>query len=153
ARVRVGGILPDQPNIPSSLRREIVIEFDSVDAVDGAGIAIAPAWPGPITEAVDAPGEVGFDPALVTRVGPRSAGVVWRVLKNPGDPVTAGEVLALVESPEAGKAKADFQQTLAHVRLREKTLASRRAAAKALSAQSVREAEADFAEAETRLLA
>jgi cobalt-zinc-cadmium efflux system membrane fusion protein len=153
ARVRVGSAMAARPDVPSALRREVVIEFDSAGAVDAAGIGIAPAWPGPIAEAVEAPGEVGFDPALVARVGPRAAGTVWRVAKKAGDPVEAGEVLALVDAGDAGKAKADFQQALAQVRLREKTLAGRRAAAKVVSAQAIREAEADLAEAETRLQA
>lgn len=152
-RVRLGSAVPEQPGVPSVLRREVIIEFDSADAVDTLGITIAPAWPGPITEAVEAPGEVGFDPTLVARIGPRSAGVVWRVMKKAGDPIATGEVLAIVDAVDAGRAKADFQQALAQVRLREKSLASRRAAAKGVSAQSVREAEAEFAEAETRLLA
>lgn len=151
ARVRVGSLLPARPDVPTALRRDVVIEFDSADAVDAAGIAIAPAWPGPIAEVVEAPGEVGFDPALVARVGPRAAGTVWRAARKAGDPVAAGEVLVLVDAAEAGRAKAEFQQALVHVRLRERTLASRRAAAKVVSAQSVREAEAAVAEAETRL--
>jgi cobalt-zinc-cadmium efflux system membrane fusion protein len=121
--------------------------------VDAAWIGIAAVWPDAIAETVEAPGEVGFDPALVARVGPRAAGTVWRVTKKAGDPVAAGEVLALVDAADAGKAKADFQQALAQVRLRDKTLASRRSAAKVISAQSLREAEAELAEAETRLLA
>lgn len=153
ARVRVGRALPERPDIPTALRREVTIEFDSAGAVDAAGIGIAGVWPGAITEAVEAPGEVGFDPALVTRLGPRAPGVVWRVAKKAGDPVAAGEVLALVDAAEAGKAKADFQQALVQVRLRGQTLAGRRAAAKVVSAQSIREAEAAVAEAETRLLA
>ena len=152
ALVRVGGALPERADLPSALRREVTIEFDSADAADAAGIGIAPAWPGAIAEAVEAPGEVAFDPALVTRIGARAPGVVWRVAKKAGDPVAAGEVLALVDAADAGKAKADFQQALAQVRLREKTLAGRRAAAKVVSVQSVREAEAAVAEAETRLV-
>lgn len=153
ARVRVGAALAARPDIPTALRREVAIEFDSADAVDAVGIGIAGVWPGAIAETIEAPGEVGFDPALVARVGPRAAGTVWRVTKRAGDPVAVGEVLALVDAADAGKAKADFQRALVHVRLREQTLASRRAAAKVVSAQSVREAEADLAEAETRLLA
>ena len=153
ARVRVGGARSERHDVPSALRREVAIEFDSAEAADGAGIGIAPAWPGAITEFVEAPGEVAFDPALVARLGPRASGTVWRVLKAAGDPVAAGEVLALVDAADAGKAKGEFQQALAQVRLREKTLAGRRAAAGVVSAQSVREAEAALAEAETRLQA
>lgn len=153
ARVKVGRELPLRPDIPTALRHEVTIEFDSTEAVDAAGIAIAPAWPGAIAEAVEAPGEVGFDPALVARVGPRASGVVWRVTKRAGDPVAAGEVLALVDAADVGKAKGEFQQALAQVRLREKTLAGRRASEGVVAAQSVREAEAALAETETRLQA
>jgi cobalt-zinc-cadmium efflux system membrane fusion protein len=153
ARVRVGAALPARPDILSTLRREVVIEFEPADAVDAAGIGIVGVWPGAFAEAVEAPGEVVFDPALVARVGVRAAGTVWRVTKKAGDPVAAGEVLALVDAAEAGRAKADFQQALAQVRLREATLAGRRSAAQVVSAQSVREAEADLAEGQTRLLA
>lgn len=153
ARVRVGPAFPASSDVPSALRREVTIEFDSADAVDAAGIGIAGVWPAAIAEAVEAPGEVGFDSALVARVGPRAAGTVWRMTKKAGDPVAAGEVMALVDAADAGRAKADFQQALAQVRLREKTRAGRRAAARVVSVQSVREAEAAVAEAETRLLA
>lgn len=153
ARVRVGAALRDRPDVPSVLRREVTIEFESAGAVDALGIAIEPVWPGAIAEEVAAPGEVGFDPALVTRLGPRAAGTVWRVAKAAGDPVTAGEVLALVDAAEAGKTKAEFQQALVRVRLRERTLADLRTAGKVVPAQTVREAEATYAEAETQLLA
>lgn len=146
-RVHLGGALPGA----SALQREVTIEFDSTAAVDTLGIGIAPVWPGAISDTVAAPGEVGFDPALVTRVAPRAAGVVWRVNKRAGDSVATGEVLALVDAADAGKAKADFLQALAQSRLRAKTLAARKTAAKIVSAQAIREAEADLAEAETRL--
>ncbi len=153
ARVRVGGARSERHDVPSALRREVAIEFDSAEAADGAGIGIAPAWPGAITEFVEAPGEVAFDPALVARLGPRASGTVWRVLKAAGDPVAAGAVLALVDAPDAGKAKAEFQHALVQVRLREKTLAGLRAAEDVTAAQTVRAAEAARAEAGTRLLA
>ncbi|MBN9122247.1 MAG: efflux RND transporter periplasmic adaptor subunit [Planctomycetes bacterium] len=153
ARVRVGTPLPARSDVPTAFRYEVTIEFDSADAVDAAGIGIAGVWLGTIADSVEASGEVGFDPALVARFGPRAAGTVWRVVKKAGDPVATGDVLALVDAGDMGKAKGDFQQALAQVRLREKTLAGRRAAADVVSAQSVREAEAAFAEAETRLLA
>jgi cobalt-zinc-cadmium efflux system membrane fusion protein len=151
--VRVGGALPERPDVPSTLRREVVIELDSAAAVQGAGIKTDQVVQGSITEAVDAPGEVAFDPALITRIGPRASGPVWRMMKKAGDPVAAGEVLALVDTVEAGKAKAEFLQTLVQLRLREDGLADLRAAAKVVSSQSVREAEAALAESQTRLLA
>ncbi len=153
ARVRVGGELRSRPDVPSVLRREVAIEFDTTDAVDGLGIAIEPVWPGAIAEEVAAPGEVGFDPARVTRLGPRAAGTVWRVAKAAGDSVAAGEVLALVDAAEAGKTKAEFQQALVQAQLRERTLADLRSAGAVIPAPTVREAEAALTEAETRVLA
>jgi cobalt-zinc-cadmium efflux system membrane fusion protein len=153
ARVRVGGTLRERADSPTALRREVTITFGSAGAADDAGIAIAPAWPGAMTEAVEAPGEVTFDPALIARLGPRTSGFVWRVMKKAGDPVVAGDVLALVDATEAGKAKAEYQQALVQVRLREQTLAGRRAAATVVAEQAIREAEAALTEAETRLLA
>ncbi len=153
ASVRVGATLPARPDLPSTLRRAVTIEFDSVDTVDALALGIAPVWPGAITDAVETPGEIGFDPALVTRLGPRTPGIVWRVMKTAGDPVAAGGVLALVDAAEAGRSKAEFQQALVRARLRERALADLRMAGKLVPTQTLREAEAALAEAETRLLA
>jgi cobalt-zinc-cadmium efflux system membrane fusion protein len=155
ARVKVGALIPERSDVPSTLRREVTIELASAGAGTGAGIKTdeAEAEQGAITEALEAPGEVTFDTALITRIGPRAPGPVWAMMKKAGDPVAAGEVLALVDAVEAGKAKAEFQQTLVQLRLRQDGVADLRSAAKVVSAQSVREAEAALAESQTRLLA
>lgn len=153
AVVRFGPQHPAATSLPPALARAAAIEFDSAEAVSAAGIDITPTWRGPLTEAVTATGELGFDPARVARVSARAPGSAWRVLKAMGDPVRAGEVMALVDAAEVGKAKAEFQQAMVQVRLKRQSFANIKAAgAEATSAQRIREAEAALRDAEVRLL-
>lgn len=158
AVVRVGGSTPagrpgpSPADLPPALRRGVSLEFDSAEAVTAAGIDVAPVWRGPLTEAVAASGELGFDPARVARLSARVPGTAWRKFKATGDAVRAGEVLALIDAAEVGKAKAEFQQALVQVRLKRQSRDSAKAAGVGVSAQRVREAEAAVREAEVRLL-
>jgi cobalt-zinc-cadmium efflux system membrane fusion protein len=140
---------PDLP-LPG---RNVRVEFDSAAEVEQLGIGITPVWTAGLTEQVTAAGEVQFDPARVARLPARVGGVTRRVFKTIGDPVRAGEVIALVESPEVGKAKAEFQQALVQVRLRERTRDDLIGAKTATSPAAIREAEAALKEAEVRLIA
>ena len=133
--------------------RTIRMEFGSAAEVEKAGIGITPVWPTPLTEQVTAGGEVRFDPARVTRLPARAGGVAHRVLKAVGDPVRAGEVIALIESAEVGRAKAEFQQALVQVRFRGQERDDLVRAKVAASLAQVREAEAALKEVEVRLLA
>ena len=47
------------------------------------------------------------------------AGTVWRVEKQVGDRVQKGDVLALVDAAEVGRAKGEFLQAIAQLRLSE----------------------------------
>lgn len=133
--------------------RNVRIVFGSAADVERAGIGITPVWPTPLTEQVTAAGEVQFDPARVARLPARAGGVTRRVMKTAGDPVRAGEIIALIESAEVGKAKAEFQQALVQVRLRERTRDDLVGAKTATSPAAIREAEAALKDAEVRLLA
>lgn len=133
--------------------RNIRIEFGSAADAEQVGIGITPVWATPLTEQVAAAGEVQFDPARVARLSSRAAGVTRRVMKTVGDPVRAGEIIALIDSAEVGKAKAEFQQALVQVRLRERTRDDLAGAKTATSAAAIREAEASQKEGEVRLLA
>ncbi len=152
ASVRFGQAVPTAARLPSSLQRSAAIEFESSEAVSAAGIDITPAWREPMTEAVTANGELGFDPARVARLSPRSPGPAWRVLKAMGDKVRAGEVMALIDAGEVGKAKAEYQQALVQVRLKRQVFENLKGVGQAASAQRVREAEAAFKDAEVKLL-
>ncbi|MBA4067791.1 MAG: hypothetical protein C0501_29655 [Isosphaera sp.] len=133
--------------------RHVRVEFGSAEEVEAAGIGITPAWASTLTEQVTAAGEVAFDPARVARPSARAGGVTRRVLKAAGDPVRVGEVLALVDAAEVGRAKAEFQQALVQVRLREGARNDVVGARAATSPAAVREAEAALKEAGVRVLA
>jgi cobalt-zinc-cadmium efflux system membrane fusion protein len=128
------------------------IQLASQEVVDRLGITVAPVTRAPITESVSAPGEIGYDPTRVAHLSARVPGTVWRVEKQIGDAVKAGEVLALVDAAEVGKAKAEFQQALVDLGLRRQTLANLRASAGAVPGRAVVEAESASEEAGVRLL-
>ena len=69
----------------------------------------------PVVESVRAPGEITYNPTLVARLSSRVPGAVWRVLKQVGDPVRAGEVVALVDAADVGRAKTEFLQAFTHL--------------------------------------
>lgn len=133
--------------------RNVRIEFASSSDVEAAGIGITPAWPTPMTEQVAASAEVQFDPTRVARLSPRAGGVTKRVFKVAGDAVRAGDLLALVDSTEVGKAKAEFQHALVQARLREKTRDDLVAAKTAKAPAELREAEAALKESAVRAVA
>ncbi len=128
------------------------VEFTSAEAVEKAGIDIAPVWQTAMAEEVTASGEVLFDPSLVARLSPRASGTAWWVAKTAGDAVKAGEVLALIDAAEVGKAKAEYQQALVKVRLKRQALTNLGAALGAIPQRQLREAEAAVKDAEVRLL-
>ncbi len=127
------------------------LQFASLEALRKSGVQVGPVGVGVVTEAVAAPGEIAYDPTRVARLSPRLAGTVWRVEKNVGDRVRQGDVLALVDAAEVGKAKAAFLQSLFQLELKKKTLASLEASS-SVPAQSVREARAAADEAQIQLV-
>jgi membrane fusion protein, heavy metal efflux system len=98
------------------------IQFISKEAVEKAGIEVEPVWTAPVVEAVTGNGEISYDQTRTARLSARVPGTVFRVYKQAGDPVKQGEVLALVDAAEVGKAKSELLQALVQVRVRTKTL-------------------------------
>src|SRR5262249_3539404 len=94
------------------------LQFASDEAAKKAGIDVAPARQSPLVEFVAANGEIAYDQNRVARLSSRVGGAVWRVEKQVGDKVQTGEVLALVDAAEVGRAKAEFLQALAHADLK-----------------------------------
>lgn len=87
----------------------------SEEQINEIGIELATATGGKIDVYVNLPGEVAVNADRMAHIVPNAAGVVRRVLKNVGDTVKAGEVLAWLESTELGKAKVDYLTKLAEV--------------------------------------
>jgi cobalt-zinc-cadmium efflux system membrane fusion protein len=129
------------------------IQFVSKDAVEKAGIEVAPVWEAPMVESLSANGEVSFDQTRVARLSAKAPATVWRVTKGLGDSVNRGEVLALMDAAEVGRAKGEFLQALAQLDFRRDTF-KRYSEDKggSVSLSLYRQAEADLKASETRLL-
>jgi cobalt-zinc-cadmium efflux system membrane fusion protein len=97
------------------------IQFPSRLAADKAGIDIGLVDRGAVVESVSATAEVVYDPTRVARLASRAAGTVWRVDRNVGDQVQEGDVLALVDAVEVGRAKAELFQSAAQLDLQSTT--------------------------------
>jgi len=138
----------NNPNCTTHRRR---IQFATAGDADKAGIAVEPVWTAPAVEFVTGPGEIGYDQSRVAHLSARSPGTVWKVCKRLGQGVRAGDVLALIDAAEVGKAKAELLQASATLQLKEHTVASIKDSTGAVSVARVREAEAAAREAEIRV--
>ena len=96
------------------------IQFVSQEAVEKAGIEVETVGTAPVVESVTGNGEVTYDQTRMARLSARVPGSMFRVYKQVGDPVKAGEVIALVDAAEVGRAKSEFLQALVEVRLKTK---------------------------------
>jgi cobalt-zinc-cadmium efflux system membrane fusion protein len=135
---------------PSCAELPREVQFPSADAAEKAGIDIAPVWRESVTESIVANGELEFDPARLVRLSARVTSSAWRVYKQTGSEVRAGEILALVDSVEVGRLKAELQHAIVQVRL--KTSAHQNIADSPVADRLKREAKAELREAENRLM-
>lgn len=81
------------------------------------GIAVGTAESGPLDVFIDLPAEIAFNGDRLAHVTPRVPGIVIKVDKSLGDPVRAGERLALMQSRELAEAKADYLSSLERLTL------------------------------------
>lgn len=107
---------------PEDHTREDDVIRMSADEIDRHGIETAVAGPGPIAEDIELPGEVRLNEDRVARVSPRVPGVAVEIFKTPGDSVSAGEALAVIESAELAEAKAAYLDAVAELRLTRATV-------------------------------
>jgi membrane fusion protein, heavy metal efflux system len=129
------------------------IQFASAESAARLGVEVRPAARTAVTEAVSANGEIVYDATRVARLSSRVPGTVWRVEKQVGDRVRRGDVLAVVDAAEVGRAKAEFQQAMTQAELKAQTLARlQELAGRSVSGQSLQAAEAALEEARVRLL-
>jgi cobalt-zinc-cadmium efflux system membrane fusion protein len=96
------------------------IRFESERQVTDLGITVLAAACRPLAREVTAPGTVTYDPARHAQLSVRVNGTVWRIEKHLGEPVRAGAVLAIVDAPAVGQAKAEFLHSIADVQLSKK---------------------------------
>jgi cobalt-zinc-cadmium efflux system membrane fusion protein len=92
-------------------------------AIEGAGILVQPVSVGGFANEVLAQATVEAAPNGQAVLTARAAGAVTRIYKRLGDPVRAGEPLAIVESREAAQIAADRSVAAARASLAQKQLA------------------------------
>lgn len=126
------------------------LQLASVEDKEKAGIDVDRVRYASVTEWVVAAGELGFDQTKVAHLSVRSAGSVAKVFKRLGQTVKAGEVLALVETPDVGKAKVEILQAFGTLQLKQQALAELRTSDVTARAR-IRDAEGAVREAELRL--
>jgi cobalt-zinc-cadmium efflux system membrane fusion protein len=115
-------------------------------AIRTSQIGVAGAASGELDAAIPASASVEATPDAEAVLTARAAGTVTRIFKRIGDPVRAGETLALVESRDASAIAADRAAAGARVALAQKQLARERS----LLAQGV-SPRADYETAEANL--
>ncbi len=72
------------------------------------GIKVAKAGPGVIERRVKLPGEILINSDRAAHIVPRAEGIVREVLVRIGDPVKAGQAMAIVESVELSEAQSQY---------------------------------------------
>jgi cobalt-zinc-cadmium efflux system membrane fusion protein len=144
---------PRPPNNSVSTLHTKVVQFTSTTAVEKVGVEVDVVGTGPVSEEVVASGEVTFDPLRVAHLSSPVPGTVFRVLKQVGEPVAAGEVLALVDAAAIGRAKADLLQAVTDVQTRKARFERLRPIAGDIANKTLVEAEALLREAEIKLIA
>ena len=95
----------------------------TAEGIRTSQIGIAPAASGELDAAISASATVDSTPDAEAVLTARAAGTVTRIFKRIGDPVRAGETIALVESRDASAIVADRGAAAARVTLAERQLA------------------------------
>lgn len=130
------------------------IQFASQDSVAKAGVDVEPVLRAPIVESVSATGEIRYDETHVARLSTKANGIVWRVEKQVGDVVRAGEVLVVIDAVEVGRAKSELLAALAQESLDQRiSQRQQRLAKQGITAKrQAQEAETEFSKARIRVL-
>jgi len=119
-----GGRTPDTPPAPSHPQPKAAVAAPSQDATSapavGSVVTLSPdqeraigleverASPGTASELLQAPGQVTPDETKFAYITPRAAGLVRSVAAHEGQQVSAGDLLATVDSPEVAQARFDL---------------------------------------------
>lgn len=128
------------PIDPASLP---LIEFASNAAISKSGITAGRVEERRMDEFVTANGTVSYDETGLAQLSCRVSGIVWRVDKQLGDTVKKGDILAIFDANEVGRAKAEFLEADVKSDLAVETLDRLKLAGEAIPLKTLREAEAE----------
>lgn len=94
-------------------KHALKVQFASKAALDKVGVRLGQVVERPMAEAVAVPAHVDYDRRHFARVASRVAGSARYVGRDLGERVAVGDILALIDAAEVGKAKAELLQTAA----------------------------------------
>lgn len=146
------GVLSRPENNSVCKLHERVLQFASAEAAAKAGVDVDVAHEQPMLDEIPASGEATYDQTRVARLSSRVPGAAWRVFKQVGDRVRAGEVLALIDAAEVGKLKNELLGAIVQLQLKSKTLESLRPLGGVVSDRQIREAQAAVEETRIRFI-
>ncbi|MBL8822594.1 MAG: efflux RND transporter periplasmic adaptor subunit [Planctomycetia bacterium] len=132
------------------------IQFASEEAFAKSGVEVDVVGERSMMEYKTANGEIGFDHNYVARLSSRVPGTAWWVPKKVGESVKKGDILALIDAADVGKAKAEYLQSLSGLEQKARMLENvenliKQGIYKEGTTQQI-EAKAAHREAETKLL-
>jgi cobalt-zinc-cadmium efflux system membrane fusion protein len=127
-----------------------LVTFRSSEAAQKAGLRLEAAGEQELDDCVDANGVVAYDETRLARLSARVAGIAWRVEKQLGDHVRKGEVLAILDALEVGKAKAEFLEAMVALDVKSQHLRSLEKISSSVAERQLREAAARVREARIR---
>ncbi len=127
------------------------IQLASAAAAAKADLDVAVVDRKPLVESIAANGQISYDQTRFASLSSRLPGTAWRVEKSVGDEVHAGEVLALVDAAEVGRAKSELIQALTNEQLKRDLLKKMEAVADIMPQIQLQEARAEAIQAATRL--
>lgn len=136
----------DQPSVE---RWEV--NFPSESSLEKSGVLTSPLDCRSIRERIKAVGVISYDQRRTASLSTRTSGTIWRVLKHVGDSVRRGDVLAIIDAAEVGRAKAEFLSELVIVETSAEILKSLEAVTDVVTLRKVREARVAVREATIRL--
>ena len=134
---------------------------ESTDAIQlspeqQAAISVETVQPTTLQLDVSTPGKIAFNADRITPVFSQFSGRLVRLSAEVGSEVRAGDTLATVDTPDVVSAEADYQQAIANehtarsaleLAMRVRQRAERLAAAEAIAARELQQAQADEARA------
>lgn len=101
----------DDDHVGHDEHSENVVKL-TVEQLRENGVVIMPLGGGEISTKIMLPAEIGLNEDAVVHVTPRVSGIVTHVSGFLGQEVVAGDVLAVLESPELGEAKIEYLQMM-----------------------------------------
>ncbi|MDR1963204.1 MAG: efflux RND transporter periplasmic adaptor subunit [Planctomycetaceae bacterium] len=130
------------------------VQFTTAESVLKSGIEVDLVGEGTVTETITTNGELIFDPNRVALLSSKIPGTVAAVLKNIGDRVSTGDLLALVDASQVGSLKSELLKNIVQIRLQKDNVErlSPLTLTGAISKRELLEAETALQEAEVALL-